>query len=163
MLFYDTFQSPVGDITVAADDTHLRELHIEGDRYFLAVPRNWIHKPQHAVLQQTCKELTEYFGGRRSSFSVPIAFTGTEFQATVWDQLQHIPLGESLTYRELAVRIDRPGAVRAVGTAVGRNPLCIIIPCHRVIASDGSLGGYVAGLNRKRYLLEHEAHNKKEA
>ena len=156
MLRYSTFQSPIGLITIAADPTHLRELHVEGDRYFPTVPKDWVYEPQHVVLQQTCKELTEYFNGRRSSFSVPITYTGTEFQVAVWKQVQNIPFVKQLSYGQLAAHIGRPDAIRAVGTAVGRNPICIIVPCHRVLAGDGSLGGYVAGLERKRYLLERE-------
>lgn len=156
-LFYKTFPSPIGIITIAADATHLQQLHIEGDRYFSAIPQNWQYKPRHAVLQQAEEELAEYFKGRRLSFSVPVASNpGTAFQKAVWQELQNIKAGHVLTYSELAARIGRPKAVRAVGTAVGHNPLCIIIPCHRIVASNGSLGGYVAGLHCKQYLLKHE-------
>ena len=156
MLSYNVFLSPVGRITIAANITSLRELHLEDDRYFSTIPHDWVYDPRHKILLQAHKELVEYFEGHRSRYSVPVTFTGTAFQIAVWNQLKNIPLGKSLTYREIAALIDKPKAVRAVGTAVGRNPICIIIPCHRVLASDGSLGGYVAGLERKQYLLAQE-------
>jgi methylated-DNA-[protein]-cysteine S-methyltransferase len=92
----------------------------------------------------------------RTRFDVPVVFDGTEFQCLVWKALQNIPSGKTVSYGSLAEAIGRPKAVRAVGTAVGRNPLCIVVPCHRVLAGDGSLGGYVAGLDRKQHLLALE-------
>jgi methylated-DNA-[protein]-cysteine S-methyltransferase len=155
-MFYSTLQSPLGLLTFAADHGHLRQLHIQGDQYFSTIPKDWVYMPHLPVLRQARDELIAYFKGERFGFSVPVAFDGTAFQNQVWKELRIIAPGMTLTYAELAVRVNRPKAVRAVGTAVGRNPLCIIIPCHRVTASGGGLGGYVAGLNCKKYLLEHE-------
>lgn len=107
-------------------------------------------------LQEACRQLEEYFAGRRREFSVPLAPEGTRFQRRVWDELARIPYGETISYRELARRSGNPKASRAVGGANGRNPLPVIIPCHRVIAADGSLGGYSSGLERKRELLALE-------
>ena len=107
-------------------------------------------------LQQAIKELQQYFAGTRGSFSVPLAATGTEFQQQVWQALQHIPYAQSCSYGAIASFIDKPKAVRAVGAANGRNPLAIVVPCHRVIGNNGSLTGYAGGLGRKVWLLQHE-------
>jgi len=156
MTYYDIFPSPIGDITASTDGVAVTALHIEGDRYFTAVPTEWTRQSTHPLLIQLQAELGEYFAGTRVRFDVPVAFEGTEFQRSVWKALQGIPSGKAVSYRTLAEAIGRPKAVRAVGTAVGRNPLCIVVPCHRVLASDGSLGGYVAGLDRKQLLLTLE-------
>ena len=102
-------------------------------------------------------QLEEYFAGARSRFDVPLAADGTEFQKRVWNALTAIPYGTTISYLELARRIGNPKAVRAVGLANGRNPISILVPCHRVVGSDGSLTGYGGGLERKRWLLQHEA------
>lgn len=110
-----------------------------------------------SVIDQTCSELEGYFAGLRSEFDVPIRpEKGTDFQRSVWNELSKIPIGTTITYAELAVRIGRPSAIRAVGAANGRNQIPIIMPCHRVIGSDGSLTGFAGGLELKRQLLEHE-------
>lgn len=101
-------------------------------------------------------QLAEYFAGRRTAFELAVAPTGTEFQRRVWEQLARIPFGQTITYTELADRIGRPGAVRAVGLANARNPLPLVVPCHRVVGSSGSLTGYGGGLERKAWLLVHE-------
>jgi len=154
-MIYKIIQSPIGSIVLASNGNALRELHIEGDRYFQNIPEDWIEQPNDLLLTRISNELIEYFNGKDIHFSVPLKYEGTEFQKQVWRELLHIPKGQTVNYAELAARIGRPRAVRAVGTAIGKNPLCIIIPCHRVIASNG-LGGYVAGLHRKLYLLNHE-------
>lgn len=106
---------------------------------------------KHVTLQ-----LHEYFEGERNEFDVPIAFNGTDFQTGVWSRLRKIGLGETLSYGELAKQCDNPKAVRAVGAAVGRNPISIIVPCHRVVGADGSLTGFAGGVERKRWLLKRE-------
>ena len=108
------------------------------------------------VLLQAGREFAEYFKGQRQDFEVPLAPTGTAFQMRVWDELRRIPYGSTCSYRDIAARVDNPKAVRAVGTANGRNPLCIVVPCHRVIAADGTLGGYTGGLQIKSQLLALE-------
>jgi methylated-DNA-[protein]-cysteine S-methyltransferase len=156
MTLYDVFSSPVGDITVSTENGAITSVHIEGDRYFTAIPKDWERASAHPLLSRFEQELREYFTGERTYFNVPIAFAGTDFQQVVWKALQDIPSSKTMSYGALAAKIGRPKAVRAVGTAVGRNPLCIVVPCHRVLAGDGSLGGYVAGLDRKRQLLTLE-------
>ena len=102
------------------------------------------------------RELKEYFSGKRKKFSVPLNAQGTAFQKSVWNQLSKIPYGKTVSYRDIAIKIKNKKAVRAVGTANGKNPFCIIIPCHRVIAADGSLGGYSGGIQFKKKLLALE-------
>jgi len=110
----------------------------------------------HAVLEAAARELAEYVDGRRTRFSVPLAPAGTDFQRSVWSVLELIPCGETRTYGWVAAQLGRPDAVRAVGSAIGRNPIGIVIPCHRVIGADGTLTGYAGGLDAKRRLLAHE-------
>ena len=105
---------------------------------------------------QTIQELEEYFQGKRTTFTVPLDLRGTEFQKSVWRQLQKIPYGTTATYAEIAKKIKRPKAVRAVGAANGKNPLCVLVPCHRVIGSNGSLTGFSGGLKIKQKLLDLE-------
>ena len=112
--------------------------------------------PQVRILAQAVTELEQYFAGERREFDVALAPIGSPFQIAVWQQLRGIPYGETRSYKEIAAAISQPKAVRAVGSANGRNPLCIIIPCHRVIAADGSLGGYSGGLDLKSRLLDLE-------
>lgn len=112
------------------------------------------------VLKLTVTQLKEYFAGKRNSFEIPLDLTGTDFQKSVWKSLQKIPFGKTTSYKDLALKLKNEKAVRAVGTANGRNPICIIIPCHRVIGSNGSLTGFSGGLDRKKKLLELEGHTK---
>jgi methylated-DNA-[protein]-cysteine S-methyltransferase len=109
------------------------------------------------VLDAAENQLAGYFDGRLTEFDVPLELDGTPFQRRVWDELQRIPFGERTSYGELARRLGRPGSARAVGLANGRNPVSIIVPCHRVVGSDGTLTGYGGGLHRKAWLLDHEA------
>ncbi|HMO63115.1 MAG TPA: methylated-DNA--[protein]-cysteine S-methyltransferase [Ferruginibacter sp.] len=108
------------------------------------------------LLQQCTQQLDEYFAGTRKTFDLPVAQSGTAFQQQVWAQLQQIPFGKTISYLELAKRINNVKAIRAVGTTNGSNSIAILVPCHRVIGSDGSLTGYAGGLWRKQWLLEHE-------
>ena len=110
-----------------------------------------------AILSAAREQLDAYFDMRLTRFDLPLESHGTEFQRRVWDSLRIIPFGETISYAELARRIDNPKAVRAVGAANGRNPLMIVVPCHRVIGADGSLTGFGGGIERKRWLLDHEA------
>ena len=143
--------SPVGDILLRADDEgRLTELYLRHDG---AEDRNPTHPPFDEVREQ----LDAYFAGEREDFDLPLALHGTDFQRRVWEQLTRIPYGETISYSQLALRLGDPKLVRAVGLANGRNPVSIIVPCHRVIGADGSLVGYGGGLERKQWLLEHEA------
>jgi methylated-DNA-[protein]-cysteine S-methyltransferase len=140
--------SPVGDILLRADEQgRLTDLFLRHD----GATAN--DGPFDAVREQ----LDAYFAGELEHFDVPMAVHGTDFQKRVWDELVKIPFGETISYSELARRLGDLKLVRAVGTANGRNPISIIIPCHRVIGADGTLVGYGGGLERKQWLLEHEA------
>lgn len=147
--------SPIGPLTLVGDDDALTELHLPNStRTPERTPsEDRLPKPIAAAVEQ----LAQYFAGDRTEFDLPLAPTGTEFQVTVWSALQEIPYGETISYGELASRIGNPKASRAVGLANGRNPIAIIIPCHRVIGADGSLTGYGGGLPTKVKLLELES------
>jgi methylated-DNA-[protein]-cysteine S-methyltransferase len=117
---------------------------------------DWVEKPDGGPLPTAARQLREYFAGHRKVFDLPLALHGTEFQKRVWLQLTKIPFGETWSYGQLAKRLDNPNACRAVGLANGRNPIAVIVPCHRVIGADGSLTGFGGGLPRKQWLLAHE-------
>ncbi len=153
---YDIIESPIGRLTICVNEAGITGLHIEGDRYFSEVPKGWHRERYNSFIRAARTQLAEYFAGRRTKFDLPLAPEGTKFQQAVWKALSDIPKGKTTTYADVADKIGKPKAARAVGTAVGRNPICIILPCHRVMSSDGSLGGYVAGVHRKQKLLELE-------
>lgn len=157
---YFNWMSPLGSLRIIGSAAGLRAIRFK-EREKLTPPQaDWRYEeePFHAVIEQ----LREYFAGKRFDFEVPLAPPGTPFQQQAWDGLQKIPYGETISYAELARRIGRPKAVRAVGAANGANPIPIIIPCHRVIGSTGSLVGYGGGLDIKKALLalEREHHTK---
>ena len=150
------WDSPLGAMLLEASETGLCGAWFEGQKHGPDA-RNWPARSNSPVVRQVIRELTEYFAGRRRHFGTPIdSSLGTEFQRAVWKTLRRIPAGRTLTYGELARRIGRPTAVRAVASAVGRNPVSLLVPCHRVIGSDGSLTGYAGGLRRKAFLLALE-------
>ena len=146
--------SPIGSLTLVAVDGMLAGLYMEQHRY--APDRSTFGPRDPAVFAAAAAQLEEYFAGERREFDIPVVFEGTPFQQTVWRALQEIPCGETMSYRELAERIGRPSASRAVGLANGHNPISIVVPCHRVVGSNGSLTGYGGGIERKRYLLNLE-------
>lgn len=146
-----------GRLLAAADADGLRHLHfLKSHEDEHAMAGDWQRDEKDSVLAETRRQLEEYFAGTRQAFDLPLAPAGTAFQQQAWQALLDIPYGSTASYREQAVRIGNVKAVRAVGLANGRNPIAIIIPCHRVIGSDGSLTGYAGGLPIKRALLEHE-------
>jgi methylated-DNA-[protein]-cysteine S-methyltransferase len=148
--------SPLGAMILAASDTGLAGAWFEGQRH---IPdcSGWRQAPRHPVLLDAMAQLDDYFAGRRATFDLPLDVTGgTPFQQTVWQVLRTIPRGQTISYGTLGERAGCPAAVRAVGAAVGRNPLSIVVPCHRVVGADGSLTGYAGGLERKRALLQLE-------
>jgi methylated-DNA-[protein]-cysteine S-methyltransferase len=150
-----TINSPVGPLYLAATDeglTHLlfvkeMDARSEASEGSVGAAR---------ILRETERQLSEYFAGKRREFDVPLAPAGTEFQLSTWRELRNVPYGETTSYGELARRMNRPNAVRAVGAANGANPISIIVPCHRVIGADGTLTGYGGGLHIKKRLLELE-------
>ena len=151
--FTKTIASPVGALTLVATDKGLTAILWERDRPGRVRLGDLVEAPEHAVLVQAECELGEYFAGARTSFSVALDMVGTPFQKQVWTALLAIPFGETRSYGEIARQLGRPSAFRAVGAANGRNPLSIVAPCHRVIASDGALTGFAGGLAAKEYLL----------
>ena len=153
---YAVIESPVGPLTlVGSDDGELAGLYMEQHRH--RPPIETFGERDDSVLPAVAEQLTEYFEHGRTTFDVPLQLGGTPFQQRVWTALQDIPYGETTTYGELAVpSASRRGASRAVGLANGKNPISIIVPCHRVVGSTGSLTGYGGGLDRKQQLLDHE-------
>ena len=157
--FYTTFESPVGPLLLLSDATSLTGLHTDNDKHRPAVQPDWVRDDYAVPFAEVKAQLRAYFEGRLTTFDLPLAAQGTEFQMTVWRELRNIPFGETISYAELARRIGRPTASRAVGHSNARNPISIIVPCHRVIGADKSLTGYAGGLDRKRMLLALEAKN----
>ena len=154
--FHTTFESPVGPLLLMSDGASLTGLHTDNDKHRPANQSDWVRDDSAAPFARTIAQLQAYFDGGLSEFDLPLAPQGTEFQMKVWRELRNIPFGETISYAELARRIGRPTASRAVGHSNARNPISIIVPCHRVIGSNGSLTGFGGGLPTKRALLELE-------
>lgn len=152
--FFRVQASPIGDLLLTSDGTALTRVLMNGAPSKADRPAGW--SPDRGSLDTAARQLDEFFEGSRTRFELLLAPAGTPFQRRVWDALRRIPYGETMSYRALAARIGKPRAVRAVGGANGRNPIAIVIPCHRVIGADGRLVGYGGGLDRKRALLELE-------
>ena len=147
-------ESPVGRLLLAGTDDGLTVLAFERGRQPVQPAADWI--PAERPFREAARQLGAYFAGRLREFDLPLRPEGTPFELEVWRELRRIPYGRTTSYGELARRLGRPSAARAVGLANGRNPLAIVIPCHRVIGANGSLTGYGGGLETKRWLLEHE-------
>lgn len=146
-----TFPSPIGVLVLTASESALTGVYFPNGR------RVQVGKDgDSAVLRATARQLSEYFAGKRMSFDLPLAAAGTPFEQRVWSLLREIPYGTTTSYGELARRLGGPNEARAVGAANGKNPIPIIVPCHRVIGASGDLTGFGGGLDRKRWLLEHE-------
>ncbi len=147
--------SPIGPLLLCCDGESLTGLYMDNP----SLPLDggaWTEDPDANPLPEAVRQLREYFAGKRREFDLPMRLEGTEFQRRVWRTLREIRYGETWSYGQLAKRIGNPNASRAVGLANGRNPISILVPCHRVIGADGSLTGYGGGLERKRWLLAHE-------
>lgn len=157
--FCTTFESPVGPLLLMSDGQALTGLHTDSDKHRPAMRPDWIGDAAAVPFAEVKAQLRGYFEGRLTEFDLPLSLQGTEFQQHVWRELRGIPYGETISYAELARRVGNPNASRAVGMANSRNPISIIVPCHRVIGADNSLTGYAGGLERKRMLLAHEAEN----
>ena len=155
MLVYDEFRSPQGPMVIAATAKGVAGVYFKGQKHFPET-RDWRRDPRHPALRQAKRELQEYFARRRRRFTVPVDPAGTPFQRAVWKAIAKVRFGGTLTYGELARRAGHPGSARAAGAATGRNPLGILVPCHRIVGADGSLTGYAGGLARKRALLALE-------
>ncbi len=147
-LIHAVMPSPLGNISLSEADGALVRLAFTSDSPCLS--------PETALLRQTVRELTEYFQGSRRAFTLPLNPQGTAFQREIWRALSLIPYGETISYARLAASAGHPGAFRAAGQAVGKNPLLILIPCHRVIPQNGGIGGFAGGTDKKRFLLALE-------
>lgn len=154
--YYLEMKTDMGALYLTASAVGLRSITWEKPKDALPVKSAPSGDNARAVLRLSEKELSLFFKGRLKKFSMPMDLQGTEFQKQVWKSLLRIPYGKTWSYRDLAASIKKPKAFRAVGNANGKNPLCIVIPCHRVIAADGSLGGYTGGLKIKKFLLNIE-------
>ena len=152
-IYGEIYQSPIGALTILSGDKGIKAIKFYEDEKVKAQGRT------NEMTRWAVKELEEYFQGKRKVFTVPCVPKGTDFQKRVWEALIQIPYGETRTYKEIAAAAGNPKASRAVGMANNRNPIPIIIPCHRVIGTNGSLTGYAGGLNVKEYLLKLEREN----
>ena len=152
--------SPLGMLTLVGSDAGLRAVVWPGDRVG-RVPLGPTDEGDAPVLAETRRQLDEYFAGDRRQFDLPLDLVGSEFQVAVWRSLADIPYGTTATYGEQAARLGKPAAVRAVGAANGRNPVSIVLPCHRVVGADGSLTGFAGGHAAQRWLLDHETHDQR--
>jgi methylated-DNA-[protein]-cysteine S-methyltransferase len=157
MHYYDFYESAHGRMLLVAAGEGLSGVYFDGQKYYPRIEAEWRRDAHHAPLDQAKRELAEYFGGERRRFETALAPEGTPFQRSVWDAISSVAFGETITYSELARRAGCPGQARAAGAATGRNPISIIVPCHRIVGSDGSLTGYAGGLDRKRALLALES------
>ncbi len=157
---YTFLPSPIGELTVVGDGASLTGLYLGPEhRWAPPIGPDWVHTgSDDGPFAETSRQLERYFDGRLREFALPLAPTGTPFQLRVWAALAALPYGATATYGELAASLGAPSASRAVGLANGRNPISIIVPCHRVIGANGNLTGYGGGLDRKRTLLDLEGH-----
>lgn len=156
MIRFARFESEYGTVYATAEGASLTGLYFEGGRHAPPIADAWMEDARSAPLRECARQLAEYFAARRRTFELPLAPRGTPFQQRVWSEIAKIPFGATLTYAELAARAGAPGAARAAGAATGRNPLSIVVPCHRVVGSAGGLTGYAGGLQRKERLLRLE-------
>lgn len=154
-VFYRHIDSPVGSLLMAGDDTGVQLIEFHTPRHPFTRSDDW-REGDNDVLQRLQTQLEEYFSSKRRGFDLPLSPQGTDFQREVWYELANIPYGDTISYADLALRIGRPTATRAVGAANGRNPVPIVLPCHRVIGADGSLTGFGGGLPTKQFLLQLE-------
>jgi methylated-DNA-[protein]-cysteine S-methyltransferase len=153
MIDYARIASPLGDILAAAENGAIIGLWFEGQKYYPEIPEGWRENAASPAIARCRKQLDEYFAGKRERFDLPLAPHGTAYQQRIWREIAAIPFGKTLSYAELARRAGNGDAARAAGAATGRNPVSIVIPCHRVVGSKGALTGYAGGLDRKTRLL----------
>jgi methylated-DNA-[protein]-cysteine S-methyltransferase len=151
MMYCARLPSPVGELTIGADDSGITAIAFPGE-----IPAGDGAANPNALIREAVRQLRAYFAGRLASFELPLNPAGTAFQKSVWQALLAVPHGATASYGEIATAIGKPRGARAVGLANGRNPIAIVVPCHRIIGRDGSLTGYGGGLDRKRWLLAHE-------
>lgn len=152
-----SFQSPIGFLTICEQDNQLTRLYLDNQDRGILQSRNFEYHSD--FLHEVYHQLNEYFAGKRKIFDLPVDSKGTVFQKAVWRELQKIPYGETRSYEDIAVAIGNKKAVRAIGQANGRNPIMIVVPCHRVIRKNGDISGFACGVEAKRYLLNLEGEN----
>ena len=152
-----SFQSPIGFLTICEQDNQLTRLYLDNQDRGILQSRNFEYHSD--FLHEVYHQLNEYFAGKRKIFDLPVDSKGTAFQKAVWRELQKIPYGETRSYEDIAVAIGNKNAVRAIGQANGRNPIMIVVPCHRVIRKNGDISGFACGVEAKRYLLNLEREN----
>ena len=152
-----SFQSPIGFLTICEQDNQLTRLYLDNQDRGILQSRNFEYHADY--LHEVYHQLNEYFAGKRKIFDLPVDGKGTAFQKAVWRELQKIPYGETRSYEDIAVAIGNKKAVRAIGQANGRNPIMIVVPCHRVIRKNGDISGFACGVEAKRYLLNLEREN----
>lgn len=149
MIYQKIIKTPIGDICILEENNKIIGLTLDNEKYCYT-------EKNTEILNETEKQLNEYFWGKRKKFNVPINPKGTEFQKQVWNELLKIPYGQTVTYKRIAQKIEKPNAARAVGMANHNNPIAIIVPCHRVVGSNNKLVGYAFGLEKKQFLLDLE-------
>ena len=157
MNVFGFYESPMGRMLIVANERGLAGLYFLGQKYCVRVGEDWRLDQENEIVRRTARQMAQYFDGKLKEFDLPLAPKGTAFQSAVWNAISSVKYGETVTYSELARRAGHPDGIRAAGTATGRNPITIIVPCHRIIGSDGSLTGYAGGLERKRALQALES------
>ena len=156
MIYFTFYESPIQTLRLVSDGRSLIGLYMMSDKHHLIPPCDWLEDEFVAPFPETKQQLRAYFAGTLTKFDLPLKLQGTIFQQRVWEALKTIPYGTTMSYGELAKAFGQPNAFRAVGLANGRNPVSIVVPCHRVIAANGKLTGYGGGIERKQWLLNHE-------
>jgi len=156
MIRYARLVTPLGTLLATATGGALTGLYFEGRPHAPMIGADWVEDAAAAPFAECATQLREYFDGVRKTFDLPLTPNGSPFQQRVWIEIARVPYGATITYSELARRAGAPGSARAAGTATGRNPLSIVVPCHRIVGSDGSLTGYAGGVDRKARLLDIE-------
>ena len=156
MRYYDTYDSPIGGMLLAATEAGLAGVYFDRQKHHPGKGRDWERDPANPHLKRAKAQLAEYFAGKRKKFDVALDPAGTDYQKAIWKAIYGVPFGQTISYGELARRAGFPEGARAAGAATGRNPIGIIVPCHRIMGANGSLTGYAGGLNKKRALLALE-------
>jgi methylated-DNA-[protein]-cysteine S-methyltransferase len=157
MKHYGFYESPYGQMLLVTRDDGLSGVYFETQKYYPSIDSQWRRDEGHFLIAQARRELAEYFAGERERFEIALAPEGTPFQHAIWQGIATVRFGRTISYGQLAQLAGYPGQARAAGAATGRNPLTIIVPCHRIVASNGALTGYAGGLDRKRALLALES------
>jgi methylated-DNA-[protein]-cysteine S-methyltransferase len=156
MIYHTVYESSIQTLRLVSDGRSLMGLYMMSEKHLLMPQGDWVEDESVAPFPKTKQQLSAYFAGTLNEFELPLQMQGTLFQQRIWEALKTIPYGTTISYGELAQQIGQPKASRAVGLANGRNPILIVVPCHRVIGANGKLTGYGGGIERKQWLLNHE-------